>query len=355
MLATGIAVWLLYRAGRAAAEASGSDPFARILGGLKVAPVYAVPSLVVSLAVSIRLRVPLGSLASGELTIRSSPVEALAFPLLIAAGAGVAGGLMSAREQLVGREPWGRRAFGALAGGWRMLLAGIALSFVGLLVLAVLEPGATKAYFEAVSQPAADETAILIGHHVLLLPNQSMWVLVPAMGGCDGAYGGAVSTNFLCYWKFPESVSLGSSGSISPDVPVPTPQSRFGTVPPVYFLFLLVPLASVFIGGRRAVSRGSPVTSGEAALLGALAGVVFAALVGVAAFAASIQLDYAASFAGSSIGSAVRVGPNIVTGSLLALAWGVLGGYLGGRYEGRSLLAAAPKPADAWPPPPAWS
>lgn len=352
LLATGLAIWLLYRAGRAAAEASGPDPIARILGGLKVAPVYAIPSLLLSLAVSIKLRIPLGSLVSGDLTIRSAPAEALLFTLLIAGGAGVAGGLASAREALVQREPWGRRAFGALSGGWRMLLAGLALSFVGLLVLAVIEPDATRAYFEAVSEPPADETAVLIGHHVLLLPNQSMWVLVPAMGGCDGAYGGPVSENVLCYWKFPKSVSLSPSASISPDVPVPSPQSQFGPAPPVYFLFLLVPLASVFLGGRIAASRGSPATSGEAGLLGALAGVVFAMLVAVAAFFASVQVGFAASLAGFNGGGAVRVGPNIVTGSLLALAWGAIGGFFGGRYEGRSLPRVAPTPAAAWPPPP---
>jgi hypothetical protein len=352
LFATALAVWLLYRAGRAAAEASGSEPLARILGGLKVAPVYAIPSLVVSLLVSIHVRIPFGSLVSGDLTLRSSPAEALLFPLLIAGGAGLAGGLMSAREQLVRGGPWGRRAFGALAGGWRMLVAGLALSFVGLLVLAVVEPDATRAYFEAVATPPADGTAVLIGHHVLLLPNQSMWVLVPAMGGCDGAYGGAVSENVLCYWKFPEEVSIGSSGAISPNVPVPAPQTKFGVAPPVYFLFLLVPLASVFIGGRRAASRGSPATSGEAALLGALAGAAFSVFVGVASLLASMQLSYSVSFNGLHVGSAVRVGPNIVTGMLLALGWGVVGGYLGGRYEGRSLPRTTPVAAADWPPAP---
>ncbi len=352
LFATAIAIWLLYRAGRAAAEASGSDPLARILGGLKVAPVYAVPSFLVSLAVSIQVHVPFGSLAAGDLTIRSSPSEALLFPLLIAGGAGLAGGLMSAREQLVESLPWARRVFGALAGGWRMLVAGLALSFVGLLVLAVVEPDATRAYFEAVATPPADGTAVLIGHHVLLLPNQSMWVLVPAMGGCDGAYGGAVSENLLCYWRFPESVSggfpVGSSEAISPNVSFPTPQARFGSAPPIYFLFLLVPIVSVFIGGRRAASRGSPTTSGEAALLGALAGAVFAVFVGVTSLLASMQLSYSVNFNGLHVGSAVRVGPNIVTGMLLALGWGAIGGYLGGRYEGRSLPRTNPVAAAAW-------
>src|SRR4029450_4503943 len=96
-------------------------------------------------------------------------------PSLTAAAPGAAGGMRSGRYELLSRGPWGRRVSGAFAGGLRMLALGIVLSFVGLLVLAVVHPDATRAYFRTVSEPPIDETVLIIVHHVLVQPHQRVW------------------------------------------------------------------------------------------------------------------------------------------------------------------------------------
>ncbi len=336
---------LLYAAGRSVAERSEGGALARALHGAKVAPFYAVPAFVISLLAVIRFPLPQNAFANGSVEVRASPAQALLLPLLIAAVAGAAGGLASARSSLREAGTRSRSVLGALAGGVRMLALGLALSFAGLLVLAVAEPDATRAYFDGVTAGDAAETTVLISHHVLVLPNQSMWVLVPAMGGCDVARGSGVSVSFLCYWRFPRSVS-GSSASLTALRP---PSVRFGRAPAGYLLFLLVPLLSVLLGGAWAAARGAPASRREAAAIGAGAGVAFAVLVAAAAWFAGVGASYSVGLAGIGGGTSVQVGPDPVGGSLLALAWGVVGGAAGAWWWSRkpSRLAARPAPAVA--------
>src|SRR4030095_2176223 len=122
-----------------------------------------------------------------------------------------------------------------------------------------------------------------IAHHVLLLPNQSMWVLVPAMGGCDGLSGGGVSATFLCYSKVPTTVSVTPGGPIS-DTRVAG--AEFEKAPSSYLLFLLVPAVSVVLGGRYAARKRARI-KGEAIAVGAASGVVFAVLVALGSRLAS--------------------------------------------------------------------
>ena len=119
-----------------------------------------------------------------------------------------------------------------------MFVLGLVLSFVGLLVLAALRPGATRTYFETVTGPPTEQATMNTAHHVILLPNQSQWVLVPAMGGCDGLSGGGVSATFLCYSKVPTTVSVSPEGLTSG---TPVVQADFEEAPSSYYLFLLVP------------------------------------------------------------------------------------------------------------------
>ena len=58
MLGTFLAIWLLYGAGKAVADRAEGSGLARILHGLKVAPVYALPCLLVSLLVKLEISVP---------------------------------------------------------------------------------------------------------------------------------------------------------------------------------------------------------------------------------------------------------------------------------------------------------
>jgi hypothetical protein len=343
MLGTFLAVWLLYGAGKAVADRADGGGLARVLHGLKVAPVYAVPCFLFSLLVSLKASIPPSSFASGSVDVKSSAAQSFLIPLLIAAAAGAAGGLRSARYELLTREPWGRRVSGALAGGFRMFVLGIVLSFVGLLVLAVVHPDATKAYFRVVSEPPEDETALIIGHHVLVLPNQSMWVLVPAMGGCDGVYGNGESSTFLCYWKYPKQVSVSGPGRSPGSVlsGLPQVQTAFGTAPIGYFLFLLVPAISVLLGGRHAVRKRVRFRY-EAAAVGAAAGVTFGILVAVGSWFASLSAGVLGNVAGFSTNLSVTIGPDVVIGGLIALVWGIVGGGIGGWWAGRELPARGP-------------
>jgi hypothetical protein len=255
----------------------------------------------------------------------------LVLPLLLGAAAGAAGGMRSGRFELISHEPWGRRAAGVIAGGLRMFVLGLVLSFIGVLVLAAVRPSAGRAYFAAISGPPVDQTAVIVAHHVLLLPNQSMWVLVPAMGGCDGLSGGGVSATFLCYSKFPTSVSVSTDGS-TPDAL--TVRTDFATAPTAYFLFLLVPALSVVLGGRYGVRKRARLRS-ESIAIGASSGVVFAVLVAVASWLASVSVSLSSATGGIPGNSSVLIGPGVFFAGLLALAWGVLGGAIGGWLGGR--------------------
>jgi hypothetical protein len=218
-----------------------------------------------------------------------------------------------------------------------MFVIGLVLSFAGVLVLAAIRPGATMTYFRTISGTPSDQTTMNIAHHVLLLPNQSMWLLVPAMGGCDGLSGGGISATFLCYSKVPTTVS------VTPGLASETPVVRadFAKAPSGYLLFLLVPAVSVVLGGRYAARKRARI-KGEAIAMGAASGVVFAVLVVVGSWLASVSAAVSSPVGGIPANASVLIGPVVGTAGLLALAWGVLGGALGGWLGGREFPARAP-------------
>jgi len=331
MLCTFLAIALLYKGGRAVADGARGGALARVLHGMKVAPAYAIPPLVVSALVSIDIPIPRNGLVAGSFQMPSSGLSWFVLPLLIAAAAGAAGGMRSGRFELISHDPWGRRVAGAIAGGLRMFVLGLVLSFVGLLVLAAIRPGATRTYFETVSGPPTDQATMNIAHHVLLLPNQSLWVLVPAMGGCDGLSGGGVSSTFLCYSKVPTTVSMNPEGLTSGTAVV---QADFAKAPSGYFLFLLVPALSVVLGGRYAAKKRAQLRW-EAVGMGAASGVVFAALVAVGSWLASVSAGLSSPTGGIPANASVLIGPGVLAAGLLALVWGVVGGGLGAWLEGR--------------------
>ncbi len=221
-----------------------------------------------------------------------------------------------------------------------MLALGLLFSFVGLLVLAALDPNTTAAYFRRAFDGGTARGVVLVGHHALVAPNQSMWVLVPAMGGCDTVSFSGSNTDLLCYSHFPKSI--GFSGQTIGPIPTPLPSVQSGTAPVGYFLFLLVPLLSVLLGGRLAASRGGARSRPEAAAIGAMAGVVFAALVAVVGLMSTIGIGVSVEAAGLHTTFSGSVGPSVVVGGLLALVWGGAGGALGGLIYGRKLPALAP-------------
>ena len=338
MLGTFLAIAILYKGGRAVADgAGGSGVVARVLHGMKVAPAYAIPPFLVSRLVTIDIPIPRNGLVAGSLQMPSGGLSWFVLPLLIAAAAGAAGGLRSGRYELVSHDPWGRRASGVMAGGLRMFVLGLVLSFGGLLVLAAIRPGATTTYFETVSGPPSDQTTMNIAHHVLLLPNQSMWVLVPAMGGCDGLSGGGVSATFLCYSKIPTTVSVSPEGVNSGTAVV---LADFVKAPSGYYLFLLIPALSVVLGGRYAARKRARL-KWEAIAMGAASGVVFAVLVALGSWLASISAGLSSPTGGIPANASVLIGPAVGMAGLLALAWGVVGGALGGWLGGREFPSRA--------------
>ncbi len=341
---TAVAVWLLFRGGRAVADRCGGGTAARILHGAKVAPAYALPAFVLATVVEVRTPLRLGAFASGELHVALSRWQALAFPLAIAAASGAAGGLRSALDARAGQDRVTARVRAAVAGGGRMFAFGLLLSYAGLFVAGIVQPDgpaalltpSTGRYFDIVfARPAPGFVAL--GHHLALVPNEALWTLIPALGGCDGVRGSA-SADFLCYGRFPTAVDTTIQALPGGEsVRVPLGEATFETAPPWYFLFLLVPAAATVLGGRLAAER-LRARGREAAFVGASAGVVFAVLVGAAAALSTVTVGYGAAFGDEASAGWVIAGPNVITGTLLAAAWGVVGGGLGAATAGRSAL-----------------
>jgi hypothetical protein len=97
----------------------------------------------------------------------------------------------------------------------------------------------------------------------------------------------------------------------------------------------------VVLGGRYAARKRARI-KGEAIAMGAASGVVFAVLVVVGSWLASVSVAISSPVGGLPANASVVIGPVVVTAGLLALAWGVLGGALGGWLGGREFPARAP-------------
>jgi hypothetical protein len=346
LTATALGVYLLFRGGSEVGGRIGGSPAFRALAGAGVALPYAALSLMISYAVPVSFHLP-ADLEGGELRVGVSHLQAFLWPFAIAVVAGAAGGLWAARGDLA-RSEWGRKLASALAGGLRMLLYGLGLALAGLLVLGAASPGSVRAYFDHTLGGGSAGTDLLV-HHALALPNQSTWVLVPAMGACDriqGAIGRPRSEAFLCYSRFPRHgqflSTLGHELGSGTRVASPIAPVGFTTAPPGYLLFLLVPLASALAGGATAARRAVTESRGEAAVTGALSGVVFAALVAVLCVLSGLNVHLAG-------GGNLTIGPDPVGGGLLALAWGVLGGAAGGALAFREPAAHRHRPMDRPP------
>ena len=344
LLVTGLAAWSLFLAGRRAASIGGGGSLARTLIGSAVSLGYALPIFAVSLLVRLHTDLSFGTLASGRLSARLAPMPAFVLPFLLAAIAGGAGGFVSSAAE--GASDRVRRAIGALLGGWRMLLLAIGLSFAGLFLAGAVQPDgpaatltpSTAAYFRTVFDRPLPGLA-LFAHHIAVMPNEGLWTLVPAMGGCDGA-SGSVSAPFLCYWRFPDPVTLPVAAAAGASTGLGAP-ARFGSAPPLYFAFLIVPAAAAYWGGRHGAARAGANAGREGGAVGAAAGVVFAGLVGAVGFLSTVSVTYAADFQAPGGTGSVRAGPFSLTGTALALAWGTVFGWLGGRAQARRVQVAS--------------
>jgi hypothetical protein len=357
MLATFLALWLLYRGGRSVARSAGGVPWARTLHGAKVAVPYAVLSLALSFVARLSQELPQSPFlpAGGPFEFGPSPIAAFLWPLALGVVAGALGGLSSA-ERWMAPEGTGVRARAVVRGGLAMTLYALLLAFVGYLLVVALNPDwplpFSPRFFQAVtSEGLRGYLALLLT--ILAIPNIAVWVLVPAMLGNVGAFVGGASFQLLSYFRFP--VGFGETGT-TPLTPIPgLPQ--FDTAPAPYFLFLLVPLVATILGGWWAARRVPARSRGDGAAVGALAGVVFAAAVTALIVLSSIGVGFSGSFAGFVQSQRGHVGPPFLFGALLAVVWGVAGGALGGLLGARTAGAPPPVPADTGfegpsPPPP---
>ena len=320
---TALAAWLLFRAGRL--SAFGDRAGVRALTGSRVALGYAPPVLLVALLVRFEEPVELGSFVTGGVRISLSAWQAFVFPFAIAALAGASGGVWSWASSAL--EPPAARARAVLGGGWRMFLLALALSYIGLFVAGIAQPDeavalatpSTARYVDTVFERPGQGSALL-AHHLALSPNEAIWTLVPAAGACD-VIRGSERSDFLCYRRFPSFAA--SSGEVA-----------FGNAPPGYLAFLLVPAIATIVGGRWAGSVSERPGVAPAAAAGAAAGAVFAIVMLGAIVASTITLTYGAHPDAVGRGGHLWIGPDPVTGTLVALAWGVIGGALGGATSG---------------------
>ena len=334
---------LLARAGRAVADQTPEQTgWVRGASGAKVALPYALLCLVLSFVLKTELdRGAVAGVPTAE--IHPSYLAAFLWPLAIGLVAGFFGGMRAGAEPVGQGSVWRQRVSAAVAGGWRMIFIGVVLGVVGFYLWTLFNPEAR--YYTSFFDEGLLVGLVLIALNILILPNIGAWVLFPAMGACVEAKIAVLNVCLLSYSHFPgETTGAASSGFPIPD---------FGSAPVGYFVFLLVPLIAVLWGGMRAADRGAVPSRSEGAVVGALAGVAYA-IFSLGLLALSLITVRASGDVGAlGAGGAGRIGPDPIGGFLLALAWGVIGGAIGGYIRGGR--TGVTRTEAATPPPPSWT
>lgn len=335
MLGTAVAAWLLHRAGRAVARAANVTGPALAPLGLAVA----IPYTVLSVAGSFLARPTVAPVD----TIRPSPAQAALWPLALSAVFACLGALAEARR--------GVGTTRAVADGAKaMAMAGLALSFAGLLVLAAVQPGATRRYVGGAFVRGPVRGAAVLGVTALVVPNVSAWVLGASTGDCIALQTSSTGAGcFLSYGRIPAGTGPLRAVGIGPGVAPPVGERR---PPGAYWLFLLVPALATTWGGAVAGRRADPAAVGRAVAAGAGSGLLFAAFATLAFALSSVNVAVAGrvGIAGSAGGGSLTasLGPRLGVGAALAAAWGVGGGVIGALLvEARTSRPAA---ADAGTP-----
>ena len=344
MTGTVLVIALLYAAGRAIGRELAGPTWLRGLHGTKVALAYSVITFGASYGV--RFRAPrLPAPVGGSLIVHPSHLAALLWPLALGVIFGFIGGFRSPGGAGWDTSVWDRRIRGALHGGWRMIVYGLLFGFLSLLGMAAVHPDITADYFNGAFHGSLLRGLTIVYAHSLFIPNMAAWVLFPSMGTCLGVNGGPISICALSYTHFPSSRVVSAPGGLSglpfslPSLPGP---------PLVYFGFVAVPLLAVLLGGLAAAKRAHPASREEAAMVGAMAGVAFALFALGTLLLASIRFKVGGSVGAVNQLVGTRVGPDVVSGTLLALLWGVVGGALGGLLSARSLGRRGGPVGPAW-------
>jgi hypothetical protein len=324
---TAVAAWLLFLAGRSVGEAVGGPELRRAAHGAKVALPYALLSWVASWGLSFRLALP----DSASMGLHPSHLASLFWPLGVAAVFGAAGGIRSAgdaiwTEWLWANESWALRCRAALLGGAWMLGSALALALVGLGVVAVVEPSGTASLLRAAFRPGVGTGLMALVLGALALPNAAAWVMVPAMGGCLEVGGGAGgSLQPYCFLSTQSYFGHQLPGTFNPNWGF----HEVGPPPVGLLLFVLVPAIAVIAGGAIAARRAGAGRSAEGAVVGALAGGIYAVLLSGVLVLTQVTARFNGDLSNVATGY-FRYGPYPPYGLELALLWGGLGGALGG-------------------------
>ncbi len=331
---TGLALYLLYRAGRAAAGSVGPVIHDRVFAATIVGLAYALPIALITAFVRLRLD-PGVAFLPGSVRLQGVVWQAFVFPALLGIAAAAAGGA-------VGSMPRGSRVCAWLIGGWRMTLGALGLALIGLLMLTALRPQGLATYTRAVSADGPRVALLLLGHHALLLPDQSFLVLAPSMGGCASLRGPAATLSLICPGTLPvldPPALLDDLARVRGSARAP---SASRSMPAGYGAFLLVPLLATLTGGRWVAASVTGATERLRRAVGA--GVVFAALVGVGTWMASVDVIVGGANAAGT--SSFTLGARPVPTALLALAWGLVGGSVGAFALGRRQDEGTPVPVE---------
>jgi hypothetical protein len=232
-----------------------------------------------------------------------------------------------------------------------MLGVGMALSLVGVLVVAVVRSGDTAQYVgDGFSGgPVAGLGVAALG--VLALPNLALWTMAPAFGGCIQIASGFGFTSgpycVLSYGNAPSHVL--AARDIYWGLPQLGPPSGW------FWLFLVVPATAVVAGALRGVRVGEARTGREGAVLGLLSGGVFIGLFLLALLLSTVtvRLTGALSYVGAGY---FRYGPQPLDAIQLGVTWALMGGSFvgwlaGRRAASRAQAAPATTPARASPGP----
>jgi hypothetical protein len=98
-----------------------------------------------------------------------------------------------------------------------------------------------------------------------------------------------------------------------------------------YLLFLVVPAVATVMGGLAAARRAGAPDRRIGAAVGGLAGVVFAVFLSGVGLLSTLSVRFSGhAQAAGSASIRVRLGPDLLIGTLVALAWGLVGGAIGG-------------------------
>jgi hypothetical protein len=323
---TVVVLVLGFRAGREQARGMERRPAAAARAGALIGLGFAIPMF--AAAIPVTLDLPQFDIEG----LRPVLWLALAIPLAVGAATGAAGGLDAAHDRLEHGSTWTVRAHASARGGALAFWWGTMFAFVGFLVAAAASPGPTGAYARFVTENGGIGPATVL-EHAALLPNQSVLVLSTSMG----------ATTKLSLGDQPAvEVTLSGVRAVGPVGAFLTAYTGaandHASFPPWFAAFLLIPAVATVSGGRSAGLGGGGLS--ERFVRGALAGVVYAILCAIAAWAATLVVPAVARL----IGGSLRLGPSVVVTFALALVWGVVGGSLGGSLAPRLVWPRASGP-----------